>query len=367
LSSPIHLSIYQYTSHAEITIAGTKSSFFPSISVSKFKENFMRAKREIYITLFSCLALLLAGCNMPASSGQPTIDPGLIRTSAAQTFTAQQTSAAQGTPIILPSPTSPVGSIPTNTTLPPTNTPLPTNTPFPTNTAIPTATPTSLPPTPTFTSTQLARVSSEAASLSTPPTIDGTWSEWTTTQYPLKNVVFGKANWSGSSDLQASYRVGWDSKYLYLAVKVIDDKYVQNATGANLYKGDSIELLLSISPNSDSSSLGLTAADYQIGISPGRPDVGQNMEAYLWYPRAKAGSLSNVAIGAVPMADGYRIEFAIPWSVFGITPVKGQVLGFAVSVSDNDNSSQDVQQTLISSAPHRDLTDPTTWGLLTLR
>jgi hypothetical protein len=77
--------------------------------------------------------------------------------------------------------------------------------------------------------------------------------------------------------------------------------------------------------------------------------------------------LNNVAIGAVTMKDGYRIEFAIPWSVFGITPVKGQVFGFAVSVSDNDNKSQDVQQTLISSAPDRVLTDPTTWGLLTLK
>lgn len=321
----------------------------------------MRAKILGCITLLTALTLLLAGCNFPASSNQPTISPNLIYTAAAQTLSAQQTSAAQGTPIVLATSTAPVVIAPTNTPLPPTNTPLPTNTP------IPTATATRVPPTPTFTSTPIARVSSEAASLSTPPTIDGPWDEWTTTQYPIKNVVFGAANWTGPTDLQASYRVGWDSKYLYLAVKVIDDIYVQNATGANLYKGDSIELLLSTSPNADSSSLGLTAADYQIGISPGRPTVGQNMEAYLWYPQSKAGSLTNVAIGAVPMADGYRIEFAIPWTVFGISPVKGQVLGFAVSVSDNDNKTQDVQQTLISSAPDRDLTDPTTWGLLTLK
>jgi Carbohydrate family 9 binding domain-like len=321
----------------------------------------MFAKKVGFITFFVCLTLLLASCNFPGSKSQPTISPNLIYTAAAQTLTAQQTQAAQGTPIVLPSPTSPVVIEPTNTAIPPTNTPLPTNTPFPSPTS------TSLPPTPTFTSTANPRVSSDASSLSTPPTIDGSWNEWTTTQYPIKNVVFGEANWSGSSDLQASYRVGWDSHYLYLAVKVIDDIYVQNATGASLYKGDSIEVLLSTSPNADSSTLGLTATDYQIGISPGKPSIDQNMEAYLWYPQSKAGSLSNVAIGAVPMTNGYRIEFAIPWSVFGITPVKGQVLGFGVSVSDNDNKTQDVQQTLISSAPHRVLTDPTTWGLLTLK
>ena len=321
----------------------------------------MCAHRVVYIPLFSAIILMLAACNFPGGNGQPTIDPNLIYTAAAQTLSAQQTAAAQGTPIILPSATSPVVLAPTNTALPPTNTPLPTNTP------IPTATSTRLPPSPTFTSTPPARVSSVAASLATPPKIDGPWDEWTTTQYPIKNVVFGADNWSGSSDLQASYRVGWDSTYLYLAVKVFDDIYVQNASGANLYKGDSIELLLSTSPDADSSKLGLTAADYQIGISPGRPSIGVNMEAYLWYPQSKAGSLSNVAIGAVPMTGGYRIEFAIPWSVFGITPVKGQVLGFAVSVSDNDNKTQDVQQTIVSSVPHRALTDPTTWGLVTLK
>jgi hypothetical protein len=246
-------------------------------------------------------------------------------------------------------------------------------------TAVPTATPTSLPPSPTSTitltptllptgtNTPLPRLSSAASSLSKAPRIDGPWDEWTTTQYPIKNVVFGRANWTGSQDLQASYRVGWDSHYLYLAVKVFDDVYAQNATGANLYKGDSIEVFLSTNPDADSPSLGLTATDYQIGISPGRPGIGHNMEAYLWYPQTKAGSLSNVAIGAVPMTGGYRIEFTIPWSVFGITPAKGQVFGFAVSVSDNDNPSQNVQQTIISNAPKRALTDPTTWGLLTLK
>jgi hypothetical protein len=93
--------------------------------------------------------LLLTACNFPGSSIQPTIGPDLIYTAAAQTLIAQQTQAAQGTPIILPSPTtveptatatSPVVIPPTNTPLPPTNTPLPTNTPIP-----PTATPVPIP------------------------------------------------------------------------------------------------------------------------------------------------------------------------------------------------------------------------------
>src|SRR5512143_2818836 len=92
-----------------------------------------------YIPILSALTLLLAACNFPGTSSQPTINPNLIYTAAAQTLTAQQTSAAQGTPIILPSATSPVVPVLTNTAVPPTNTPLPTHT------ALPTTIPTNLP------------------------------------------------------------------------------------------------------------------------------------------------------------------------------------------------------------------------------
>ncbi len=109
------------------------------------KEDHMFAKRARLISFFAVILLLLTACNFPGTTNQPTISPNLIYTAAAQTLAAQQTQAAQGTPIILPSatssaatPTSPVVLVPTNTPLPPTNTPLPTNTPIPpTATAIP--------------------------------------------------------------------------------------------------------------------------------------------------------------------------------------------------------------------------------------
>src|SRR5512136_212398 len=91
------------------------------------------------------ILFLLTACNFPGTSAQPTIAPDLIYTAAAQTLIAQQTQAAEGTPILLPSATTGVSAatstslvvlLPTNTPLPPTNTPLPNNTPIP-----PTATP----------------------------------------------------------------------------------------------------------------------------------------------------------------------------------------------------------------------------------
>jgi hypothetical protein len=109
----------------------------------------MLTKRLRALLFIAGTLLLLTACNFPGTSAQPTIGPDLIYTAAAQTLTAQQTQAAEGTPIVLPSPTtgeaaatptSPVVILPSNTPLPPTNTPLPTNTLVP-----PTATPIPIP------------------------------------------------------------------------------------------------------------------------------------------------------------------------------------------------------------------------------
>jgi hypothetical protein len=108
----------------------------------------MFAKKLRLLLFITGSLLLLTACNFPGSSTEPTSNPDLIRTSAAQTLIAQETQAAQGTPIILPSPTSggaatptsPSVILPTNTSLPPTNTPVPTSTSIP-----PTATATAIP------------------------------------------------------------------------------------------------------------------------------------------------------------------------------------------------------------------------------
>ncbi len=206
----------------------------------------------------------------------------------------------------------------------------------------------------------------KAKYLSDAPVIDGDWGEWTTTQYGANYVVFGANNWENSDDLEAAYRIGWDENRLYIAVKVRDDKYVQNAVDENLYKGDSIELLLDVDLYGDFSRTSLNSDDYQLGISAGETLSGGEREAYLWFPSAKAGEKTRVVIDAIQEDNIYRVEFSIPWTMFDITPSAGTHFGFALSVSDNDNSSSDVQQSMVSSAAKRWLADPTTWGELKL-
>ncbi|BAJ64895.1 sugar-binding protein [Anaerolinea thermophila] len=311
---------------------------------------------RLLIPVFALLAVMLA-CNFPSFGRQaqtPTLPP-LEQTLAALYQTA---SAIPPTPTFPPVATATSAPQVSPTPLPPTATVVP-------PTAVP---PTPAPPTPT--SPPRRSVVSNATFMSPAPTLDGDWSEWkkVAKEYPATNVVFGKSEWQNEDDLAGSYYVGWDNTYLYLAVKVRDDRYVQTSSGEMLYKGDSIELLLDTDLLGDFSSDRLNGDDFQLGFALGRPEIASgNPETYVWYPSSKSGAPSGVKIAARYEGAIYRAEIAIPWTVFGITPSRGMRLGFALSVSDNDLPGNAVQQSMVSSAPRRALTDPTTWGEVVLK
>ena len=240
-----------------------------------------------------------------------------------------------------------------------TETPAPTETPQITNTNT---------PPPTLTANPMKRSSGYfvASYLNSPPVIDGDWADWSTIEYPAGSVVFGAANWENDDDLESAFRIGWDYTYLYIAVKVKDDVYVQNATGTEFWKGDSIEILLDTNLYDDFYYSSLSVDDYQLGISPGNPDTNGTKEAYLWYPYGIAGPRTQVSVASIGGSGVYRVEAAIPWTVFGVSPSMNRHFGFAISVSDNDTVGTTEQQSMVSSTSTRRLTNPTTWSELVL-
>ena len=252
-----------------------------------------------------------------------------------------QTAAARVTDTLVPSATSTYTPIPTATS---TFTPAPTVTPTPRSRSGPTV---------------------YAPFLSPAPNIDGSLGDWEGSWNGASSVVFGGSNRDGAADLSAKFKIGWDWNYLYLAVQVTDETYVQNASGADLFLGDSLELLMDINLAADFTSEGLSSDDYQLGIS-GEDLVKDDGEAYLWYPDGSAGSKTRVKIQARPSDEGYRVEVAIPWSVLGMDPESGMHYGFAFGVSDNDNPGANEQHSMVSNVADRKLTDPTTWGNLIL-
>ncbi len=312
-------------------------------------------KRSVFAIL-TVVVLLLASCNLPTKPEETSIPP------LEQTLTALYATASAIPATNTPQPPPPTATATSQVVVAPTNTEAPVATAVQA-TAAPSAT--SQPPTATRPPYRTS-VSVEAVNIT--PTIDGDWAEWKGKgkEYPARNVVYGKSNRVDEADSGLSYYVGWDANNLYIAVKVGDDKYVQEATGENIYKGDSIELLIDTDLQGDFYVDSLNNDDFQIGLSPGRPDTNGTREAYRWYPASKAGGLTNVTIGSISSSGLWRLEAAIPWSVLGISPYKGMHLGFAISVSDNDNPGTQ-QESMVSNAPGRMLTDPTTWGDLVLK
>lgn len=200
-----------------------------------------------------------------------------------------------------------------------------------------------------------------------PPVIDGDLSEWGVLANSAEVVVYGASNWSGSSDLSATFSLGWDTTNLYLAVSVRDDVYSQTQYGESIFRGDSVELLLDVALQSDRQHPKLSADDYQIGLSAGDLNGSKVAgQAYLWFPIDRAGALSDAQIVGTATVDGYVLEAAVPWVFIGVTPARLAYYGFALSVSDNDLYGQASQQSMVSSAAGRMLNNPTTWGQLRL-
>lgn len=225
------------------------------------------------------------------------------------------------------------------------------------------------------------------------PGIDGDLYEWhPPIQKVINYVVYGAGKHSGELDASGTVVAGWDEDYLYLGVRVKDDKYVQKGVKEQIYLGDSIEILFDRYVSADYYLQAMNDDDYQIGISPGKdgilaysinsgkvasmslftstatPKPGNPPQAYMWFPKAKAGKKTEIKIGALEGGKGYQVEFKIPWSLLGVTnPSSGDHYGFAISINDNDKAGTLLQQTMVSNVPTRYYSDPTTWGDLYLK
>jgi len=199
------------------------------------------------------------------------------------------------------------------------------------------------------------------------PVIDGDILDWDGTAYGMGYLVLGSEFYSGDEDIYGIAMLGWDETYFYLGVQVTDNKFVQTAQGNDIYRGDSLELMIDSNLSGDFATDYLDDDDYQLGISPGNLHASEIVpEAYLWSPLEIFGSVEDVMIASGFTDVGYTMEVAIPWEVFSVSPAENLNLGFLLNVSDNDFVNQNSQQSVVSFAPDRNLNDPTGWYTLVL-
>ena len=153
-----------------------------------------------------------------------------------------------------------------------------------------------------------------------------------------------RATGTGTNDLSASYALGWDFNNFYIGVKVHDDKYVQNASGSEMWQGDGVELQLDTNLFGDFYDTNMNIDDFQMGFSPGLGSMrGAPTEATLYMPplhRRDEDPGERVGLHRRRGDGMYRMEIAIPWSIFGFPhPYLGMYSGFVLCVNDNDDPS----------------------------
>ncbi len=211
----------------------------------------------------------------------------------------------------------------------------------------------------------------EAIHLSSPPVIDGDLTEWTDVPTTTSSYqVYAHSSWDGTKDVSAAWQLGWDEANLYVAVTVTDDTHVQTQTGNQIFRGDSVDMQFDTDRAGDYGPT-LSPDDFQLILSPGNfADLPPS--AFRFQGTANGRILDapdghHVTLAARKTNTGYTIEAAIPWSDLNLTPQSGMILGLALNVNDNDTPGTAVQELMLSHIPTRTLTDPTTWGTLTLR
>lgn len=209
-----------------------------------------------------------------------------------------------------------------------------------------------------------------AVDLDTPPTVDGRLDEWAAVTPVLSAFpVYQDSAWDGTDDLTVTWRLGWDSQYLYFAVSVLDDIHAQSQTDEQIFRGDSVEVQIDADRAGDFGPE-LNADDFQLTFSPGDFNA-LPPAAHRW--QGNAGQFIGVAadhiiVEAVQTSEGYDLEAAVPWGELEISdPFSGLVVGVALNATDNDQPGEAIQEVYKSHVETRLYADPTSWGTLTLR
>ena len=176
-----------------------------------------------------------------------------------------------------------------------------------------------------------------------PIKLDGSMNEADWTRSPVQHInqarqYFAydrqKTQWKGPSDLSATVQLLWDDKYLYLGVKVTDDVFANNKTGADLWAGDGLQFI--VDPAREAAE------------KPGKYDIAAALTkdgpaAYCFLSAsslAPEGLAKDIRVSCKrASADRGDMNYvvAIPWSrVAPFKPAVGANLGMCVVLNEDD-------------------------------
>jgi hypothetical protein len=130
-----------------------------------------------------------------------------------------------------------------------------------------------------------SRPLARARRLETPPTIDGTFTEWSGESMlhlgvPRGDTVRIVTGYGGAADCSAEVWAGWDDEALYLAIAVTDNVQHQEESGVLLWRGDGVQLAFRNGPPNATSGYDGSEAEVGLTLGPRGPVV------FRWMPNA---------------------------------------------------------------------------------
>ena len=169
------------------------------------------------------------------------------------------------------------------------------------------------------------------------PKVDADLSDWAgvvpVCLYRREQAVY--EGWRGAKDLSAQFWVAWDEKRFYFAAQVWDDVFHQPHDGAEVWRGDSIQIAFDV--------LKKGSHDYEYGFALTR----QGPRAWRWH--GELGDVSKIALAAKKAPGGLQYEAAIPWECLQpsaataqrVGPESGRRMGFTMLVNDADEAKRE--------------------------
>ncbi len=218
-------------------------------------------------------------------------------------------------------------------------------------------------------------------------TVDGDLSDWpapaATGATPDVMVLRGRARlvrqpqlYRGPADLDATVRLAWDERGLYLAVAVRDDHFVQQKTGFDTWQGDCLQVGLDMAPGRQREATGNLLADtagrgdteVDLALTPAGPQVYRTRTCDP--ERLPVGLLDarSARLAVRRTSDGLSYEAMLPWGLLGraAQPPAAREIGFALTVNDRDAPEQLDPQALGLFGGITPVKDATQFGRLVL-
>ncbi|MBI4025177.1 MAG: hypothetical protein HY360_09365 [Verrucomicrobia bacterium] len=181
-----------------------------------------------------------------------------------------------------------------------------------------------------------------------PFTVDGDLTDWQAVpnQFVLKDkahATYSPDKWKGPDDLSAKGWLAWRAGVLYVAVEVTDDVIAQKGRGADMWKGDHIELFLDLNPGHEPARNTWGPGQWQFGFSPGSlkktGDPLQDFppEAVCYNPEGH--SVKGIQVAARRTPKGYTLETAVPFDLIKLENVsENRELNAELAISDCDSA-----------------------------